>query len=49
MSKIKTPLIERWATKYVNTMALLRTILSVVTGFLSIFIFLEIFGYLGGA
>ena len=39
--------LESWASSYINLMALIRTLLSVFTGMFSLFIFLEIFGYLG--
>ena len=38
--------LETWASHRINTMAFIRTLLSVVTGVLSVFIFLQIFGYL---
>lgn len=46
MSKVLKKL-ELWASSYINIMALIRTLLAVFTGMLSLFIFLEIFGYMG--
>mgnify|MGYP003642085325 CR=1 FL=1 len=39
--------VENWATNYLHTMAFIRTFLSLVTSVLSVFIFLQIFGYRG--
>lgn len=37
---------ENWASNYINLMAFIRTLLSFVTGILSVFIFLHLFGYM---
>ena len=39
--------LEDWSSNYINLMAFIRTTLSFVTAVLSVFIFLQIFGYIG--